>query len=694
MSDTSGTTPSPPGPGNLRLALLNRRLAVLTALFGLMAYGGGAGFAPFQASATALALLLALVWQPGARLSGHMERLWLPLAMLLVGRALYHVLLVQGDVVLPVVDLLLLLLAAEALRSLDARNDARLHALAFALLLASTAYRPGVVFGVAFTGYVATVTLALMVGHLRRESDAHGGVAIPVSRRFLAATGSLSGLVLLTSAIVFLAFPRVSDGFSGRGPSAGAAMAGFSETVALGSHGAQILPNPDILLRVEFPEGSPVDPAGLYFRGRSYDRFDGLRWTRSRSLPPSAAPLGWYEERWGGERILQRIYASPMEARVLFGAHPTLNVVPESRMQPALDAAGDLVYWGSGPPAYTVLSLAGRPPATALGSVPPGGYTPARSYYLQLPARLSPDVALLADSLTADASGRYGQVQELLRWFHTEFGYTTELPRSARETSVEYFLFQRREGHCEYFATALTVMLRTLDIPSRVVNGFLGGVWNEVGGYLAVTGNQAHAWVEVWFPGYGWVPFDPTPAGYAGAPAGAGRMVAGRFFLDGLQHRWSKWILDYSGNRQSDLVERATGIFRSSDEDSEGTGRTGTPPVGTWILVAIALAGLVFLLSRRRPGWSRLPPGSAAYVRLRRGYQKAGVEGAERMPPLALLEAARKQGVAGLPWAERAVHLYLERRFAGTPPHPASERELRMAVRQALKALRRRTPER
>lgn len=673
----------------MKLARLNRRLAAITGLFGLLAYAGGAGFSPLPASLAAAALLTALHWQPGPDLSNRLERVWLPVALLLVGRALYHVMVVQGDVVLPVVDLLLLLLAAEALRSLDARNDARLHALAFALLLASTAYRPGVLFALAFTGYVTSATMALLVGHLRREADAHGISDVPVSPGFLAGTAALSGVVLAASAIVFLAFPRVSDGFSGRGGTPGPSVAGFSETVALGTHGTRILPNPDIVLRVEFPGSLPLNPEGIYFRGRSYDRFDGLRWSRSRTLPPSAAPLGWYEDRWGGETFVQRVYAAPMDARVLFGAHPTLNVVPESRMQPALDAAGDLIYWGSGPAAYTVLSLSGRPGPDALRAAPPGGYTPGRNFYLQLPGRLSPRVAALADSLVQGVPGQYDRVETLLRWFEDGFGYTLELPRSARETSVEHFLFERREGHCEYFATGMVVLLRTLGIPSRVVNGFLGGRWNDLGGYLAVTGNQAHAWVEVWFPGYGWVPFDPTPAGSVGAAAGAGRLVIGRFLLDGLQHRWSKWILNYSGSQQADLLHRASDVLRGEGGSTQGVDPTASPSRLLPWLVALTLLVGVTLFLWRRPLHPPTPPTSAAFLRLRRAYARAGVPGAERLPPLALLEAIRTHGAAGQHWAERAVHLYLEHRFAGLPADPAAHRELKGAVRQARRALRR-----
>ena len=122
----------------MSLDLLHRRLVVGMALVALAAFAGSAGFEPISTVLAALALTLALVWQPDSAVSLRLERVWLPVAAILVLRSLYHVFLVGDDVVIPVVDLLLLLLCAEALRSLDAPNDARLYSLTVALLLAST----------------------------------------------------------------------------------------------------------------------------------------------------------------------------------------------------------------------------------------------------------------------------------------------------------------------------------------------------------------------------------------------------------------------------------------------------------------------------------------------------------------------------------------------------------------------------
>ncbi|HET9949066.1 MAG TPA: transglutaminaseTgpA domain-containing protein, partial [Longimicrobiales bacterium] len=534
----------------MNLRRLHRRLAILMGLAGLLAFAGGAGFEPVSTALAGIALVTALFWQPDAELSARLERFRLPLATLLVLCALLHVFVVREDVVIPVVDLLLLLLAAEALRSLDAPNDLRLYALSFALVLASTAYRPGVVFLVAFVSYVVLATLALMVGHVRRRAERHGVREVPLGRGLVATTGVLSGVVFAVALVVFVTFPRVSQGWAGRGETLATSIAGFSDEISLGAHGSTILPNPQIVLRVEFPGGPPADVSGLHWRGRSYDRFDGVRWTRSADLPPSSPPLPWYRARWGGDVVEQRIYGSPLDVRVLFALHPALDFDAEGAIQPLFDNAGDFFYWGSGTPVYSVTSSSSPPPADSLRTAE-RGFAPSERHYLQLPA-LDPRVAALADSLTRDYDNAYDKAVAIERWLQG-FRYTRELPATAAEATLEHFLFERRAGHCEYFSTAMVVLLRSVGIRARNVNGFLGGQWSSFGDYLVVTQNEAHSWVEVWFPGYGWVTFDPTPAGGGSGAGSRAWFWPGRIFFDGLQHRWSKWVLDYGADEQAGI---------------------------------------------------------------------------------------------------------------------------------------------
>ena len=672
----------------MRLELLHRRLVVGMGLLALVAFAGGAGFEPTSAILAGVALVLALVWQPDDDLSLRLEQFWLPLAAILVLRSLYHVFLIGDDVVIPVVDLLLLLLSAEALRSLDAPNDARLYALTFALLLASTAYRPGILFALAFVGYVTLATVALMVGHLHRKAPTRGGREITLDRKFLVSMASLSGITLMMSGIVFVAFPRFSRGWASRGEVLATSIAGFADEVSIGSHGSRIFPNPEIVLRVEFPDGRPADMGGLHWRGRSYDRFDGVRWSRSPSLPPSLGTARWYEA-WNPDRIRQKIYAAPLDVRVLFALHPLVGVRSDNpRIQPLFDNAGDHVYWGSGNPSYEAVSVAGRPQPEGLRAAR-SGFAPARNHFTQLP-RLSQRTRDLARSLTQGLDNNYDRTVAIEAFFHSEFGYTLDLPRSAREATLEYFLFDRQEGHCEYFSTAMVVLLRTMGIHAREVNGFLGGQWNEFGQYLAVTQNEAHSWVEVWFPRYGWVPFDPTPAGAGTSEALTSWLWPGRFLLDGLQHRWNKWILDYDQESQSGLMRRASEMFRRDGRTEQAVDQPSSrdPAAMFWgTLMVLALGLSVYLTNRGSSGG----PETRLYVRLRDSCRGAGLVPHDGIAPLALVdELARLKHPAYRP-AQSLVTKYLRSRFGGHTLDDSARDEMRSALAAVRRSLRSRS---
>ncbi len=670
----------------MSLDLLHRRLVVSMGLVALTAFAGGAGFEPISTVLAALALILAFIWQPDSDVSVRLERFLLPFAAILALRAFY-VFLTGADVVVPVVDLLLLLLCAEALRSLDAPNDVRLYYLTFALMLAATAYRPGVFFLLSFVAYVVLATVALVVGHLRRKVERHRVREPLVTRRFLACMAGLSVATLIMSGMVFLAFPRFSRGWASRGEVLATSIAGFSDQVSIGEHGSRIYPNPEIVLRVEFPDGIPEDLFGLHWRGRSYDHFDGVRWSRSNSLLPSIGPKRWYEA-WGEGRVRQQIYGAPLDVAVLFALHPLLEVRSNNPgIEPLFDNAGDHIYWGSGVPSYEALSVADPPAPMALREAG-SGFAPARSYYTQLPP-LPQRVSDLADSLTQGLDNDYDKVTAINDFFHSEFNYTLELPRSAREATLDYFLFERGEGHCEYFSTAMVVLLRSLGIHAREVNGFLGGQWNDFGQYLAVTQNEAHSWVEVWFPGFGWVQFDPTPAGAGTSAAVTSWLWPGRFLFDGLQHRWNKWVLDYSRESQSGLYQRISGLLRRQPRanpdspDQAPATRVGMDWV-TLMVVVMALGTFVLLLRSRR-----YPLEVGLYLRFRESCSRAGFRADPGVAPLLLVDELVRAKHPAHTRARRLVDYYLRSRFGGQELDNRQRREMKNDLSDARRALRR-----
>ncbi len=666
----------------MTLATVHRRLVILMALSGLVAFGAGAGLDPLSALPAGVVLLALLFRRPGATTVAWVERLMVPVALLLAGRALLVATVVGGDVVIPVVDLLLLLLCVEVIRGSDAVHDVRLYALAFALVLASTAYRPGVLFAISFVAFVFIGSAALAIGLMRRKAIRFGAADAVLDRSFVVTSTGLSLVTFAMAVGVFVTFPRVSRAWPGRGEVAATSIAGFSDRISLGQHGATIRDNPEVVLQVEFPDGRPADLGGLRWRGRSYDRFDGVTWTRSEVERPGATPVSWYRARWPESTVAQRITAAPLDVRVVFGLHALQFVDPHSTITPAMDDSGDWYYWGSSPqPTYTSFSTGAPPDADALRSAA-GNYFPDRTRYLQLPD-LPARVHALADSLTAPHDTRYDRVAAVHRFLTSEFGYTRELPRTARETSLDHFLFERREGHCEYFSSAMVVLLRAAGIQARNVNGFLGGEWNEFGNFLSVSQNTAHSWVEVWFPDYGWIEWDPTPPGSGEGVAGLGWRFPGRLWLAGLSYRWSQWVLEYDLAAQVGIFDRLGDAFDGGG-GFEGRGLPG----GT--LAWIVAGGLIALIIvRRNLGTSArsLRPESRAWRSFVRHAARAGIVESDRATPAVLLERIASTRPDATPVATGLAELYQRLRFGGGSVDADDLARLRRALAEAKRAV-------
>jgi transglutaminase-like putative cysteine protease len=182
--------------------------------------------------------------------------------------------------------------------------------------------------------------------------------------------------------------------------------------------------------------------------------------------------------------------------------------------------------------------------------------------YLQLPAS-DPRIPLLAAQIAGSASNNYDRAVAIESYLKTHYGYTLQLPRSPVADPVANFLFERKQGHCEYFAASMAVMLRTLGVPARLVNGFRSDEFNDVTGNYVVRAKDAHSWVEAYFPGYGWVTFDPTPGGATGTPEGWGRMM---LYMDAAASFWREWVISYDSSHQSVLGHSVLNGTRTSWE--------------------------------------------------------------------------------------------------------------------------------
>ncbi len=231
--------------------------------------------------------------------------------------------------------------------------------------------------------------------------------------------------------------------------------------------------------------------------------------------------------------------------------------------------------------------------------------------YLQLPPKLDPRIPQLAQKITAAAGNPYDKSVVLESYLRRNFGYTLNLAGKPGADPLAQFLFVTKAGHCEYFASAMAVMLRTLGIPSREVNGFLPGEFNDVAGDYIVRASDAHSWVEAYFPGSGWITFDPTPAANVSEGGLFSRL---NLYLDWMQLNWNEWVINYDFAHQ---IQMAKNVRQNSTDYSESLRRwfrrmqeRGMAGLTEWqrghrYLSLVFPVALVFLLVVLRFDWIR-----------------------------------------------------------------------------------------
>jgi hypothetical protein len=196
---------------------------------------------------------------------------------------------------------------------------------------------------------------------------------------------------------------------------------------------------------------------------------------------------------------------------------------------------------------YSVVSEIPPPMAANLPSSNGSGLS--ESVYLRTPRNLDPRIPELAQQISADQPTPFLKAQKIERYLSSHYRYTLQLPLIQPKDPIANFLFYRKVGHCEYFASSMVVMLRTIGIPSRIVNGFHGGEFNDVTGSYIVRANDAHSWVEAYFPGYGWYTFDPTPASVE-VPNAWNRLY---LYADAMREFWHDWVVNYDTGHQTTL---------------------------------------------------------------------------------------------------------------------------------------------
>ncbi len=554
------------------------------------------------------------------------------------------------------------------------RDHVTLAILAFLMVLASAVLTVDSIFLFSFAAFMmmAVGTFVLMEMrrsgqaahiHARHSNDAHEHRHLVFSLARVVPGVML--MILLCGAVIFFLMPRRSTGYMG-GYSYGTDLSsGFSDRVRLGQIG-QIQQSNAVVMHVQI-DGDAVGRYDLHWRGVALANFDGSTWSGSkeqsvlRREPNSsfevprinAALQSQATSKLPREQMIHyRVLMEPIGSNVFFLAPWARSVSGDYRML-AADAGGAVYDFDSrhSISRYEADSDIATPLLTELRAAGRNYPAEVAATYLRVPA-LDPRISPLAAQITRAASNEYDKAAAIENHLRTRFGYTLELPRSAVKDPIANFLFERKQGHCEYFASSMAVMLRTLGIPSRVVNGFRSDEFNDLTGNYVVRAKDAHSWVEAYFPGYGWQTFDPTPAGGIGTPQGWNRLA---LYVDAMSSFWRDWVVSYDSSHQYTLGQAAFSGTRGLMDGARKWARNRYAAMLKWALrsqdrvehspvrwaVLAAAIAVVFVLLGNMRGIARLlhekwlraypersPQQAAAmwYERMARALARRGME--------------------------------------------------------------------
>jgi transglutaminase-like putative cysteine protease len=615
----------------------------------------GGGVSPLIALAGLVGLVGSWWWEPPLIRYERWSWIWTTASVFAL---VYSVLtaVVTGDFLGVGAQFLVWLVVAKAYNRRAARDWQQMYLLAFLMLVAGSVLNADLTYGMCFLGFVIAATWALTLFHLRREMEDNllvkhaadrASERVEVRRildskrivggRFFLGTGLLSFGVFLASAIAFLALPRVGFGFFLKNRS-GLTLTGFADRVKLGGHG--VLKSDDtIVMRVEVDSklGSRDAPE-IHWRGVAFDYYSKGEWGRQYDTAPDTLDLV-DNPRSGVERhtltwsrqppydpdeleragTRQDVWLEPLDSDVMFGAStPRVFERAQSLRNPRRKVMknDELRIEHSSTIHYTVYSQLDPPPPDVLrratGPMP-------RHYevYVQWPwNEISKRTVDLVHQITDQYTNNYDKVVAIQRYLDANYTYTLELAEARRgQDPIDFFLFDRKKGHCEYFASAFAIMARIAGVPTRQVNGFLGGEWNEYQGYVAVRAGDAHSWDEVYFPGAGWVTFDPTPPDRHDplGRGGSGWRARLSRFMDTLRFQWTKWVIEYDLVAQLQLFKNiGAAIKRGIIHVRDGLLQV----LRLWPLLAVVVAGIVAWIIRRRRRGDAMT-GSLARARTR-----------------------------------------------------------------------------
>ena len=501
-------------------------------------------------------------------------------------------------------------------------------------------------------------------------------------RRLVTTSFVLCCGILTMTAGLFFVLPRAARGAMSHFLPNRPRLPGFADKVTLGDIG-RIQQSSRAVMHIRSDKGESLE--GVRWRGAALSRFDGQTWDNPRlnyqKLPVDrdglVEGLGTAQQRRPGREFGYQVQMDEVASDTLFfaGTPETIRIALPLLWRSSGGAFRVLPFAPDGL-SYRAYSFVEDENAEAI--VPPTPLAASeREALLALPENTDPRIGALARVMASDASGPNPAHPELIRiaaanvptgaanspgvsnsdeakaraierHLRHDYGYTLELPSVKVRDPIANFLFVRKKGHCEYFASAMAVMLRSIKIPARVVTGFQSGVYNRYTGWQVVRASEAHSWVEAWTPSGGWTVFDPTPAGQAESDSLLSRLA---LFYDAADQFWQNWVLRFDFERQIVLaarVQQSGRQFRFSSMPDVGAwwDRHGVA-IGGGAAIMMFLAALALLVALYAPEIRRWWRSRRGVIRAQRGEGQSSDATLLYQRMLTVLE---KRGFKKPPW--------------------------------------------
>ena len=555
------------------------------------------------------------------------------------------------------VHLVFFLAVVKILTASTNRDNLYIAVIAFLELLAAAILSINFNFFLCLALFLLFAIAALSSGEIRRAmrkapTTSRAGLKHFHSRLALLAAWIALGILTLTAGMFFL-LPRTADAALSSLTSHHIRVPGYSDRVTLGEIGEFKISSRAVMHVAIYGNQSM---GSAKWRGDVLTDFDGRIWSRSRPIPGDHGTLaigghislGTHQ----GQQRSYRVEFADLESRTLFFAGTPENVegLPEPTVVETETGCFRMARPQPSGFRYDVISVLEEPPETAPPLYPPPILDLRhRERYLRTP-NIDPRIAELAQSMAAGATSDLARARAIEQGLRSQYTYTLDLPQREVKDPLADFLFTRRKGHCEYFASAMAVMLRTQNIPARLATGFQMGLYNPISDLWMVRASDAHSWVEAWIPGHGWATFDPTPPDLSSHSLTFFSKFS--LYLDAAETFWQQWVVGYDPNHQGTLADRIEQAVRRLgigwSDSLSGVGsrwaavaKAWFQRFGTWLLLAMLIAywlwssGPEFLRAMRmRRRVERVRRGEASgadatvlyermlHVLRRQGYQK------------------------------------------------------------------------